>query len=85
MRRRIARGVARLTFDKAIRAVQLDEQIRRRAGTTMETIDVLRHDRDDLPRALERHDGMVHGVRLRVLIDLPRFQLEVPVLDSRRF
>ena len=36
MRRRIARGVTRLTFDQAIRAVQFDEEVRRRAGTTVE-------------------------------------------------
>lgn len=42
----------------------------------MQAIDVLRYDRDNFPRAFERHDGVVKGVRPRVLIDLPGFPLE---------
>src|SRR5687767_5262232 len=51
----------------------------------MQAVDVLRHDREDLARALERHDCMVHGVGLRVLVALPRLELLVPVLNARRF
>ena len=58
--------------------MHLDEHVRRRAGTAMEAIDVLGDDGDDLARAFERDDGVVHGVRLRVLIDLPGLQLVVP-------
>src|SRR5213593_3874824 len=51
----------------------------------MEPIDVLRHDGYDFARPLERHDSVVDRVWLRVPIDLPALELEVPVLDSRRF
>ncbi len=79
----IAGLVARLTLDDEIGPVQLDEQLRRRAGAAMETVDVLRHDSEELARLLERDHRLVHGVRPCVLIDLPAFQFEVPVFGSR--
>ena len=38
----------------------------------MQTVDVLRHDGGDFPRALERDDRVIDGVRLCALINLPR-------------
>jgi hypothetical protein len=49
--------VARLTLDDEIGPVQLDEQLRRRAGAAMETVDVLRHHGQHLVRPLERDDA----------------------------
>ena len=43
------------------------EQARRRADATMQAIDVLRDDRANFSRALERYDGVVKRVRPRVL------------------
>src|SRR5207247_7195046 len=51
----------------------------------LETVDVLCDDGEHFPRMFERDDGVMDGVRLRALIDLPRFQLVVPVLDARGF
>src|SRR5947207_2855160 len=51
----------------------------------MQSIDVLCHDRDNFPGAFERDHRLVQRVWLRALIDLPRFQFVVPVLDARGF
>jgi len=62
--------------------VQLDEPLGRRARAAMQPVDVLRDDGDDFSCALERDDRVVQGVRLRTLIDVPRLELVVPVLDA---
>ena len=63
--------------------MQLHEQLGRRAGAPMQPVDVLRDDGDDFSGALERDDRVVQGVRLSALIDVPRLELVVPVLDPR--
>jgi len=84
MRSGVARLVTRLALDHEIGPVQLDEQLRRRAGAAMETIDVLRHHGQNLVRPLERDDRRVKRIGTGALINLPCLQLEVPVLDPRR-
>src|SRR5262245_34169688 len=69
MRPRLARGVTGLALHEKVGAMQFDEQLRRRACAAMKTVDVLRHDGEDLARLLERDHRFVHGVGPRALID----------------
>ena len=85
MRRRIGQFVATLALDEQIRPVNFDQPLGRRAGAAMEAVDILRHDRRDFPRAFERHDRVMNGIGLRALIHGAALELEVPVLDARRF
>ena len=81
----VGEAVAGLTFDETVRAVQLDWPLRRRARPGVQAVNVLGDNHEQFAGAFELGDGGVGGVGLGVAERGPAFELEIPVLDARRF
>jgi hypothetical protein len=82
---RIAAPSATLALDQEIGPVELDQTIRVYPGKRVKSVNVLRHDQENLAGFFQSNDGVVRGIRLRCAKAIPPLQLVIPVFDARRF